>query len=103
MKSLSKSMKSIGKHLNSHNFRSNPGTYLQLKSVSSPFSAISLLMSLYSSMNIDPGHETMILPLVSVIPVHFLNVWLLYKLLMTMMLDSGVPVVTMIQAGQSVV
>jgi len=74
MKSLSKSMKSTGNHLNSHNFCSTPGIYLQLKSVSSPFSAISLLMSLFSSMNIDSGHETVILPLVSVIPVHFLNV-----------------------------
>lgn len=103
MKSLSKSMKSNGNHLNSHNFHSTPGIYLQLESVSSPFSAISLFMSLYSSMNIDPGHETVVLPLVSVIPVHFLNVWLLYKLLMTVMLDSRVPVVTRIQTGQSVV
>ena len=88
MKSLPKSMKSIGNHLNSHNFQSTPGIYLQLKNVSSPFSAIRLLMSLYSRMNISSVHETLILPFVNVIPVHFLNVWLLYKLLVTMMLDS---------------
>jgi len=81
-------MKSIGNHLNSHNCHSTPGIYLQLKSVSSPFAAISLLMSLYSSMNINSVRETVILPLVSVIPVHVLNVWLLYKLLLTVMLDS---------------
>lgn len=88
MKSLLKSMISIGNHLDSHNFQSTPGTYLLLKSVSSPFSAVSLLLFLYSSMNINSVHETVILSFVSVIPMHFLNVWLLYKLLMTMMLDS---------------
>jgi len=96
-------MKSIGSHLNSHNFQSTPGIYLQLKNVSSHFSAISLLMSLYSSMNINSVHESVILPLVSVIPVHFFNVWLLYKVLTTMTLDGRVPVVTRIQAARSVV
>jgi hypothetical protein len=96
-------MKSIGNHLNSHNFQSTPGIYLQLKNVSSQFSANSLLMSLYSSMNINSVHKSVILPPVSGIAVYFLNVWLLYKVLTTMMLDSRVPVVTRIQAAQSVV